>query len=745
MKCARPQSPAKPRSGNPARHRAYVILVTGLLATLIFIVSAPVAFAGSTITWDGGGTDNNWSTAANWAGDTLPTDGDDLLFTGTTRQANVSDMGDMTFGSVTFDTAGFSVSGATYTLTITKGIYNMSGGQIDWSVAVVMPGATEISTNAGATTKFQDGVVRLPKNAALTIKGVGTFDMGCALVEYPSWDLTAKGTTSFIIEGGTTLWYNGGGYTGTTTVKNGATLSFPKNAQYAVIGKVNLEAGSRLEGAAMIQGPLSIAGTVAPAAYSIVVSGDVTLEPGGSMELPCAWENVTVPLRLLNLTIWDSTNSLKVNANPTDGVFTIKPTFADSVDRAAPHSFAGFVCTPAITDYDPGDIVVDDSAITGSKGTTEVWLDEGTPKLLGVKYTPVATHTISCTLGTGATISPDISGTAGVITEGDDATYTFGVSASYPGKYISAVKIDNVAQDPIPTSYKFTNVTANHTIEVVTSAYSYTISASVGSYGGISPSGDTSVTYDGSQAYTITPTTGYHIADVLVDNVSNQSAITNGSYTFSNVKAGHTISATFAINTYTITPSAGTGGSISPSTVQTVNYDGAQAFTITATAGYHISDVLVDNVSNQSAITNGSYTFGNVASNHTISASFAADTTSNTGFLTPLLSTDPRRFRTGQTIPVKYRPANLTSLGTGSSLQAAMVLKCQPKPVSPTFTLKVTGPCHFSAGPYKMTYDTKNTRYCYNLSTRCWKAGTYTLTVKWSTGRTESVTVTVTK
>ena len=35
------------------------------------------------------------------------------------------------------------------------------------------------------------------------------------------------------------------------------------------------------------------------------------------------------------------------------------------------------------------------------------------------------------------------------------------------------------------------------------------------------------------------------------------------SYTFSNVTAAHTISATFKVKTYTITASAGTGGTIS--------------------------------------------------------------------------------------------------------------------------------------------------------------------------------------
>lgn len=72
--------------------------------------------------------------------------------------------------------------------------------------------------------------------------------------------------------------------------------------------------------------------------------------------------------------------------------------------------------------------------------------------------------------------------------------------------------------------------------------------------------------------------------------------------------------------TYTITTTAGTGGSISPSGSVTVNNGASQAFTITPDNNYSIADVKVDNVS-QGKIT--SYTFNNVTANHTISATFS--------------------------------------------------------------------------------------------------------------------------
>ena len=70
---------------------------------------------------------------------------------------------------------------------------------------------------------------------------------------------------------------------------------------------------------------------------------------------------------------------------------------------------------------------------------------------------------------------------------------------------------------------------------------------------------------------------------------------------------------------HTITASAGTGGSISPSGSVPVQDGGSQTFTITPNSGYAISNVLVDG---QSVGAVRSYTFSNVRSNHTISASF---------------------------------------------------------------------------------------------------------------------------
>ena len=144
----------------------------------------------------------------------------------------------------------------------------------------------------------------------------------------------------------------------------------------------------------------------------------------------------------------------------------------------------------------------------------------------------------------------------------------------------------------------------------------FNISASAGPGGSISPSGSVSVTNGGSQSFTITPKVGYIVDNVTVDGAS-KGAVT--SYTFKNVTANHTIAATFKAKTYTISASAGSGGSISPSGSVSVTNGGSQSFTIIPNVSYVVYNVTVDRAS-KGAVT--SYTFNNVTANHTIAATF---------------------------------------------------------------------------------------------------------------------------
>ena len=240
-----------------------------------------------------------------------------------------------------------------------------------------------------------------------------------------------------------------------------------------------------------------------------------------------------------------------------------------------------------------------------------------------------ANHTISVTFANTFTITAS-SGGNGTISPNGNITLNFGANQTFTftpntGYHIDQVLVDNVNNPGAVSSgsYTFSNVTANHTISVTFAINTYTITASAGPNGTISPDGNVTVNHGANQIFTFTPNTGYHIETVLVDGVNNPGAVTSGSYSFTNVTANQTISVTFAINAYTITATADTNGNISPDGNVTVNHGGSQTFTFTPNTGYHIDQVLINNVNNPTAVTAGSYTFTNVTSNHSISVTFS--------------------------------------------------------------------------------------------------------------------------
>src|SRR3954463_4910579 len=69
----------------------------------------------ATFSWDGGGGDANWTTAANWAGDVTPVgDGtNDLVFpAGAAQKSNNNDFTDGTgFASITIEESGYTLAG----------------------------------------------------------------------------------------------------------------------------------------------------------------------------------------------------------------------------------------------------------------------------------------------------------------------------------------------------------------------------------------------------------------------------------------------------------------------------------------------------------------------------------------------------------------------------------------------------------------------------------------------------------
>jgi len=193
-----------------------------------------------------------------------------------------------------------------------------------------------------------------------------------------------------------------------------------------------------------------------------------------------------------------------------------------------------------------------------------------------------------------------------------------------PGRYGEIINHDNVLRT-VEDLYGLGHAGRSGSTAPITDIWTsvqagpYTIAASAGPNGSITPSGSVAVAAGGSQTFNIDAAPGYVTSSVLVDS-ADQGPIC--AYTFSSVAAGHTIAAAFSLpGQYTITASAGAGGAIAPSGVIPIASGGSQAFSITPAAGCSISAVTVDGVSKGAIST---YTFSNVMASHTISAAFSA-------------------------------------------------------------------------------------------------------------------------
>jgi type IV pilus assembly protein PilY1 len=215
------------------------------------------------------------------------------------------------------------------------------------------------------------------------------------------------------------------------------------------------------------------------------------------------------------------------------------------------------------------------------------------------------TITVSVSGSSHGSVSPSSNQS---VTNGNSKTFTISPSSNY----IANVTVDGTSVGNL-NSYTFSNVTGPHSITVTFAKP--TITASSGTGGTISPTGATTVNSGSNQTYTMSANTGFAIADVLVDGVSQGPRT---SYTFTGVTTNHTIAVSFNQPTYTITVTPPANGTISPGT-STLIINGNQTFTIAANPGYGISDVQVDG-SSVGAV--GSYTFTNVTTTHTIAATF---------------------------------------------------------------------------------------------------------------------------
>jgi len=170
-----------------------------------------------------------------------------------------------------------------------------------------------------------------------------------------------------------------------------------------------------------------------------------------------------------------------------------------------------------------------------------------------------------------------------------------------------------------PTTFRIDDVSMSYT-----PVQTYAITASAGTGGSISPSGDVTVNIGDSKTFNFYPSSGYKIEKVIVDNLSVGAPTY---YQITGITSNHTISVTFTQitgTTFPITITQGVGGTNPPPGTYTedVAQGMSRTYSITPASGYQISNVIVDGA-NKGAIS--SYVFPNVQSSHTMSVTFTAN------------------------------------------------------------------------------------------------------------------------
>ena len=277
--------------------------------------------------------------------------------------------------------------------------------------------------------------------------------------------------------------------------------------------------------------------------------------------------------------------------------------------------------------------------------------------------TPVLTIPISAIGGLYIIVQPGPNGnvlvgsSAGAVAPGSmqvqvgDAPSLF-MSPS-PGYYTQEVVVDGVTLGS-PPSYTFAPVSAGgipHTLQASFSNALHSITAVASAGGSIYPAGVQSVANGATQAFTITPNTGYQLSSFKVDGASLP---LTSMYTFPLVTSNHTLQATFTVQNYSMTATVvtngrfdGAGGSVTPGSVLPVgactfsggngncNYGSSLVYTITPKPGYRLVNVFVDNASLGAV---GSYVFpAPINGDHTIQAVFTnlVDITVTLGPTTP--------------------------------------------------------------------------------------------------------------
>ena len=244
------------------------------------------------------------------------------------------------------------------------------------------------------------------------------------------------------------------------------------------------------------------------------------------------------------------------------------------------------VSNPDQTDSDNdgiGDACDDDADNDGIPNTTDNCPDVPNPDQadsdhdgIGDACDAVNTFTVTPSAGANGSISPN---TPVSVDSGNTTSFTVTPDTGY-----STVVDGTCGGTLVGDTYTTNSITGDCTVNATFTLNSYTITPSAGANGSISPNTPQTVNYGNTTTFTVTPDTGYSAAVGAGDTCGG--TLVGTTYTTATITGACSVDVTFSLNSYTITPSAGTNGSISPNSPQTVNYGETAMFTVTPDNGY---------------------------------------------------------------------------------------------------------------------------------------------------------------
>jgi len=245
-----------------------------------------------------------------------------------------------------------------------------------------------------------------------------------------------------------------------------------------------------------------------------------------------------------------------------------------------------------------------------------------------------------------------------------NATSCYASSGSWSGNKTASTSQTTERINNLTYSQTFTltctgaggDASASDYVTVGSQILTYTVTATAGNGGTINPS-STVVNSGGITSFTVSPNSGY-----LINSVSGSCGgnLSGNIYTTNPIYSNCTVYANFTQNqvTYTVTATAGNGGTINPSST-VVNSGGITSFTISANTGYSISSVTGSCGGNLSG---NIYTTNPIYSNCTVYASFSSITFAPT----VILSADNQNLTSGRNTTVRWSTTNNPTSCTAS-------------------------------------------------------------------------------